>query len=99
MAKTETTGKSTTTFHGKKGRFCGSGSAHTVTKGGERFKVIRQHRRMKPKSPGKTKVKRSARTVAKETVDRMALVRSKGSLIDHIDGRLYVSMKELLGGG
>lgn len=35
------------THHGKGGKFCSPGAATTVTKDGERYKVVRQHRRMK----------------------------------------------------
>lgn len=38
-----------TTYHGKNGKFCKADSAKTVVKGGERFKVVRQHRRVCPK--------------------------------------------------
>lgn len=40
------------TFHGKNGKFCRSDSANTVVKDGERYKVVRQHRKIKqrPKS-------------------------------------------------
>lgn len=37
------------THHGKGGKFCSPGSAMTVTKDGERYKVVRQHRRIKPR--------------------------------------------------
>ena len=86
-----------TTYHGKKGRFCGSGAASSVTKNGERYKVVRQHRRMKPKSPGKSMAKRSKKEMAKETVSHMATTRGKVKLLDHL-GKRYVSIKELLGG-
>ncbi len=86
-----------TTFHGKSGRFSSVGSAHSVTKGGERFKVVRQHRRMKPKNPGKTSVNQSKRKLTKETLARMVAAQGRGSLIDHL-GRSYVSIKELLDG-
>jgi len=36
------------TYHSKSGKFTNPKAAHTVTKGGERFKVVRQLRRMKP---------------------------------------------------
>jgi hypothetical protein len=42
---------SRTTFHGKSGRFTSPRSAHTVTKGGERFKMVRQLRRIGGKAP------------------------------------------------
>lgn len=38
------------THHGTAGKFCSPGSAVTVTKDGERYKIVRQHRRMKPKT-------------------------------------------------
>ena len=34
------------TYHGKSGRFTSQRSAHTVTKSGERFKMVRQLRRI-----------------------------------------------------
>jgi len=34
------------TYHGNDGRFTSQRSAHTVTKGGERFKMVRQLRRI-----------------------------------------------------
>lgn len=37
-----------TTHHNEKGKFCSAGVAVTVTKNGERYKVVRQHRKMKP---------------------------------------------------
>jgi len=38
------------TYHSRSGRFCKSDSAAKVVKGGEQFKVVRQHRRVKPKA-------------------------------------------------
>ena len=39
------------TYHGKSGKFTSPSSAHTVTRGGERFRMVRQLRRIggKPK--------------------------------------------------
>jgi len=37
------------TYHSTNGRFCPPDAAKTVIKDGERFKVVRQHRRLKPK--------------------------------------------------
>lgn len=34
------------TYHGRNGRFTSANSAHTVTKNGERFKMVRQLRRI-----------------------------------------------------
>lgn len=39
------------TYHGKNGRFTSQASAHTVTRGGERFKMVRQLRRIGGKAP------------------------------------------------
>ena len=39
------------TFHAKNGRFTSRRSAHTVTRGGERFKMVRQLRRIGGKKP------------------------------------------------
>lgn len=39
-----------TTYHARSGRFCKADSAKTVVKGGAQFKVVRQHRRIKPKA-------------------------------------------------
>jgi hypothetical protein len=39
-----------TTYHGRDGRFTRSRAAHTVTRGGERFKMVRQLRRIGPKA-------------------------------------------------
>ena len=39
------------TYHGKSGRFTSQRSAHTVTRGGERFKMVRQLRRIGGKAP------------------------------------------------
>lgn len=39
------------TYHGKNGRFTSQNSAHTVTRGGERFKMVRQLRRIGGKAP------------------------------------------------
>lgn len=41
------------TYHGRNGRFTSAGSAHTVTKDGERFRMVRQLRRIggKPEAP------------------------------------------------
>jgi len=40
-----------TTYHGKSGRFTSQNTAHTVTRGGERFKMVRQLRRIGGKAP------------------------------------------------
>jgi hypothetical protein len=42
-----------TYYHGRNGRFTSAGAAHTVTKGGERFRMVRQLRRIggKPEAP------------------------------------------------
>jgi hypothetical protein len=42
---------SRTTYHSKSGRFTSQNSAHTVTRGGERFKMVRQLRRIGGKTP------------------------------------------------
>lgn len=41
------------TFHGRNGRFTSAGAAHTVTKDGERYRMVRQLRRIggKPEEP------------------------------------------------
>lgn len=84
------------TYHGKKGRFCGKDNAKIVTKGGEQFRVIRQHRRVKPKSRMPTK-KRSGAKAVKETLARMAIARDRVRLTDHLD-QDFVSMKGLFDG-
>lgn len=40
-----------TTYHAKTGKFCNADAAHTVVKGGERYKVVRQHRRVNIPKP------------------------------------------------
>ena len=56
-----------TTHHTKDGKFCSPGSASTVTKDGERYKVVRQHRRMKPSGASKVKDHRKVTTVAESS--------------------------------
>jgi len=51
MEKRDQQTESRQTFHAKNGRFTSQNSAHTVTRGGERFKMVRQLRRIGGRPP------------------------------------------------
>lgn len=63
----------TQTFHGKNGKFCRSDSANTVVKNGERYKVVRQHRKMKPRAKS-----------AAEALDHLDRVKSRVAMVSEM---------------
>ncbi len=77
------------THHSMSGQFCGAGSASTVTKDGERYKVVRQHRKMggKKKCP---KVADSVLAQVEAAQSKSAAARARGRLTG------WVSMHEVL---
>jgi hypothetical protein len=87
------------TYHGKSGKFCGRDNANIVTKDGDRYKVVRQHRRMKPKSPGViTKTKKSKRQVATEMVRHMVAAQDRVESVSMVmSGQRFVSLGDVLG--
>lgn len=88
------------THHDKDGRFCGMSSAATVTKDGERFKVVRQHRRIKSKSREEISVKRHPRRVKASVAEASARVHEKAPAAvarTRLSG--WASVREVLCGG
>lgn len=69
-----------TTYHGKNGKFCPPESARVVTKGGEQFKVVRQHRRIGPKGGVSLDLKRAVE--ARERVRSIGEMRGWVPLCD-----------------
>ena len=81
------------TFHNKSGKFCPKDQAATVTKDGERFKVVRQHRRMKPE----TKAKK--RKVSEGLLDRVAKVKTRAARVTRIvERRGWILLADVVGG-
>ena len=78
-------------YHGKDGKFSSAVSAHSVSRGGERFKVVRQHRRIGP-----AKKARSAKQTAEDAVRRAALARQKAALLGALTGPGWVNVHEVL---
>jgi hypothetical protein len=78
-------------YHGKDGKFSSAASAHTVSKGGERFKVVRQHRRIGPSKKAK-----SARQTAEDAIRRTTLARQKAALLGALSGPGWVNLHEAL---
>lgn len=76
--------------HDKKGRFTSPDRAHTVSKEGERYKVVRQLRRMKPK-------KRPARERATEAIMRERRQLQRFALIGALSGPGWVNLHEAFG--
>ena len=82
-----------TSYHGKNGKFCKKASANTVTKGGERFKVVRQYRRIKGAS-GEERVGRHQRKVpSHEKV--VSIAKRKVEATRSLMGRKFVSLSEM----
>ena len=78
-------------YHGKDGKFSSATSAHTVSKGGERFKVVRQHRRIGPSKKAK-----SARQTAEDAVRRATIARQKAALVGALTGPGWVNLHEAM---
>lgn len=74
-------------YHGKDGKFSSSASAYTVSKNGERFKVVRQHRRI---GPAKKKNKRQA---VEDIVRRSNLARQKAVLKGELSGPGWINVE------
>lgn len=88
-----------TTNHGKDGKFCPPGSAVVVTKDGEKYKVVRQHRRMKPKSVGAAKVKRHPRRVKGSVAEATELVHERAAVaLARARMRGWVPVREVIRG-
>lgn len=62
------------THHNAQGKFCSAGSAATVTKDGERYQVVRQHRKLKPKSKVKSKKAKAAAEASRARARKRGLV-------------------------
>lgn len=81
------------TYHTKSGKFCPKDQAATVSKNGERFKVVRQHRLIKPKSKGKK------RKVSEGLLDRVAVVKARAARVAGIvERRGWISLTDVVGG-
>lgn len=81
------------TYHTKSGKFCPKDQAATVSKDGERFKVVRQHRRMKPK--GK---KAKAKKVSEGLLNKVAEVKARAARVAGIVERQgWIPMADVLG--
>lgn len=78
------------TYHSRNGRFSSSSSAHSVTKEGERYKVVRQHRRIGPLKKGK-----SPRQTAEEAVHRANIARQKAALTGALAGPGWINVKQV----
>lgn len=74
--------------HDKKGRFTSKANAHTVSKGGERYKVVRQLRRMKPKK------RRSDRERATEALQRENRQLQRFALLGALSAPGWVNVHE-----
>lgn len=74
-----------TTYHSQKGNFCSKADARTVTKNGERFKIVVQHRRIGGKKSKALENAARGRQRAAEASDRSGerwlQVERKGSRI------------------
>lgn len=80
-----------TTYHGGKGKFCAKDSAKIVTKDGERYKVVRQHRRMKS---GKV-----PREVAERVLRRVEVAKSRSAHLGSLLTQNWIPVTHLVGGG
>jgi len=76
-------------YHDQKGRFSSATSAHTVSKNGERFKVVRQHRRI---GPSKRKNKRQA---VEDLVVRSNIARQKAALTGAFAGPGWININRV----
>ena len=75
-----------TTYHGKKGKFCKRDSAHTVTKDGARYKVVRQHRRMAV----------SRRQKAEELVQRLSVAKQRAALTGALSAPGWINLHDIV---
>jgi len=79
-------------YHAKDGKFSSAVSAHSVSKGGERFKVVRQHRRIGPSK------KRSKRRAAEDAVARSNLARQRAALTGALSGPGWIPVRQVVEG-
>lgn len=78
------------TYHSKNGRFSSAASAYSMSKEGDRYKVVRQHRRIGPSKKGKSK-----RQTAAEAVQRTNLARQKAALTGALTGPGWVNVNRV----
>jgi len=77
------------TYHSMNGRFCPPDAAKTVIKDGERFKVVRQHRRLKSKKEALERPAKSSRWIALPEVIAMLGVVER-PILDSVGSRTTV---------
>jgi hypothetical protein len=83
-------------YHGKSGKFSSKASAHTVSKGGERFKVVRQYRRIKGSSEqrvGKHQRKMKSHEKVVEVVEAAKL---RAARVRALLGRGHIPVQEMV---
>jgi hypothetical protein len=79
-------------YHDKKGKFSSASSAHSVSKGGHRYKVVRQHRRIGPSK------RKSPRQVAEDAIRQANVARQKAALTGALTGPGWISVKQVFEG-
>jgi hypothetical protein len=79
-------------YHDKKGKFSSATGAHSVSKNGERFKVVRQHRRI---GPSKRKSKREA---VEDAVRRSTVARQRAALTGALTGPGWINVRRVFEG-
>jgi hypothetical protein len=99
-------------YHSKRGNFCSKASAHSVSKDGERFKVVRQYRRIRkdnkvelelieptePVRPSSDHEIVYAGPEKRTTMESLALSRSKVAMVRSLLGRGTVPIQEMAKG-
>lgn len=77
------------TYHDKRGKFCPPESASLVNKGGDRFKVVRQHRRIRKK--------RNPRDVAEDLVQQSNRRLQRLAMLGALTAPGFVNLSDVLG--
>jgi hypothetical protein len=84
-----------TTYHAKGGRFCKADSAKIVSRGGEKFKVVRQHHRVD--DSGKI-VRKGRKGKAEEAIRRSNAARQRMALAGDLSAPGFLSVSEMFTG-
>lgn len=82
-------------YHSKNGKFTTKAAAHTVSKGGERFKVVRQYRRIK--GGGEQVATHQRKTQSHEkVVEAIELAKARTAAVRGLLGRDHVPVVEAI---
>lgn len=84
------------TYHRKDGKFTNKKAAHTVTKDGERFKVVRQYRRIKGGRGEKVSDHQRKMVSHEKVVEAIERAKTRVAAVRRLLGREYVPVVEAI---